>query len=114
MLEYSAEPPRGDPDAWEFQNAVVRAYKMLAPAWRRLSDRATAMKCPKCRSTKLRWSRSRIWERPLEWLDIWPYRCRACRYRDYLFSSRLQLRVRICLRIPTLGRFAVKHPVSTD
>ena len=30
MLEYVEGPPSGDPDAWEFQNAVVRAYKRLA------------------------------------------------------------------------------------
>ena len=30
MLEYDAQPPHGDPDAWEFQNAVVREYKKLA------------------------------------------------------------------------------------
>jgi hypothetical protein len=32
MLEYTTQPPPGDPDAWEFQNAVVKAYKSLAPA----------------------------------------------------------------------------------
>jgi hypothetical protein len=31
MLEYAEQPPRGDPDAWEFQNAVVKTYKRLAP-----------------------------------------------------------------------------------
>jgi hypothetical protein len=30
MLEYAESPPSGDPDAWEFQNAVVKAYKRLA------------------------------------------------------------------------------------
>jgi len=30
MLEYTDSPPRDDPDAWEFQNAVVKAYKRLA------------------------------------------------------------------------------------
>ena len=30
MLSYDAPPPRNHPDAWEFQNAVVRAYKRLA------------------------------------------------------------------------------------
>jgi hypothetical protein len=30
MLEYSDPPPRDDPDAWEFQNAVVKTYKRLA------------------------------------------------------------------------------------
>lgn len=30
MLEYSEAPPRDDPDAWEFQNAVVKAYKRLS------------------------------------------------------------------------------------
>ena len=30
MLEYTEQPPRDDPDAWEFQNAVVKAYKKLA------------------------------------------------------------------------------------
>lgn len=30
MLEYDEPPPRDDPDAWEFQNAVVKAYKRLA------------------------------------------------------------------------------------
>jgi hypothetical protein len=32
MLEYSEQPPRDDPDAWEFQNAVVKAYKRFAGA----------------------------------------------------------------------------------
>jgi hypothetical protein len=32
MLEYAKEPPRGDPDAWEFQNSVVKAYKRLSAA----------------------------------------------------------------------------------
>jgi hypothetical protein len=32
MLEYGQQPPRDDPDAWEFQNAVVKAYKRLAGA----------------------------------------------------------------------------------
>ncbi|MEJ7607321.1 MAG: hypothetical protein WKF37_13915 [Bryobacteraceae bacterium] len=27
LLEYGDPPPRDDPDAWEFQNAVVKAYK---------------------------------------------------------------------------------------
>lgn len=30
MLEYTDPPPRDDPDAWEFQNAVVKTYKKLA------------------------------------------------------------------------------------
>jgi hypothetical protein len=30
MLEYAEQPPRDDPDAWEFQNAVVKTYKRLA------------------------------------------------------------------------------------
>ena len=30
LLEYETPPPRDHPDAWEFQNAVVRAYKRLA------------------------------------------------------------------------------------
>lgn len=30
MLEYAEQPPRDDPDAWEFQNAVVKAYKREA------------------------------------------------------------------------------------
>jgi len=30
MLQYADQPPRDDPDAWEFQNAVVKAYKRLA------------------------------------------------------------------------------------
>ena len=30
MLEYAEQPPDGDPDAWEFQNAVVKTYKKLA------------------------------------------------------------------------------------
>ena len=32
MLEYAEQPPREDPDAWEFQNAVVKTYKRLAGA----------------------------------------------------------------------------------
>ena len=30
MLEYAQTPPRDDPDAWEFQNAVVKGYKRMA------------------------------------------------------------------------------------
>jgi hypothetical protein len=30
MLEYAGPPPANDPDAWEFQNAVVKTYKRLA------------------------------------------------------------------------------------
>jgi hypothetical protein len=30
MLEYDTPPPRDHPNAWEFQNAVVRAYKLRA------------------------------------------------------------------------------------
>ena len=30
QLDYETWPPRDHPDAWEFQNAVVRAYKRLA------------------------------------------------------------------------------------
>jgi hypothetical protein len=30
MLEYGDQPPRDDPDAWEFQNVVVKTYKKLA------------------------------------------------------------------------------------
>jgi hypothetical protein len=30
MLEYAQAPPKEDPDAWEFQNAVVKTYKKLA------------------------------------------------------------------------------------
>jgi hypothetical protein len=30
MLEYADPPLRDDPDAWEFQNAAVKAYKRLA------------------------------------------------------------------------------------
>ena len=29
MLEYSTAPPRDDPDAWEFQNSVVKGYQKL-------------------------------------------------------------------------------------
>lgn len=32
MLEYAERPPADDPDAWEFQNAVVKAYKRTNPA----------------------------------------------------------------------------------
>ena len=32
MLEYVKAPPSDDPDAWEFQNAVVKAYKRSAQA----------------------------------------------------------------------------------
>jgi hypothetical protein len=32
LLEYEKAPERGDPDAWEFQNVVVKAYKRLAGA----------------------------------------------------------------------------------
>ena len=32
LLEYESAPDRGDPEAWEFQNAVVKAYKRLAGA----------------------------------------------------------------------------------
>ena len=30
MLDYDQHPPRDLPGAWDFQNAVVRAYKRLA------------------------------------------------------------------------------------
>jgi hypothetical protein len=30
MLEYTQPPPGNDPDAWEFQNLVVKTYKRLA------------------------------------------------------------------------------------
>jgi hypothetical protein len=30
MLQYETQPPRDHPSAWEFQNAVVRAYKKRA------------------------------------------------------------------------------------
>ena len=30
LLEYADAPPRDDPDAWEFQNAVVKGYKRYA------------------------------------------------------------------------------------
>lgn len=30
LLEYARQPPRDDPDAWGFQNAVVKRYKVLA------------------------------------------------------------------------------------
>jgi len=30
FLQYEKQPPREHPDAWEFQNAVVKAYKRLA------------------------------------------------------------------------------------
>ena len=29
MLEYAVQPPRDDPDAWEFQNSVVKRYQSL-------------------------------------------------------------------------------------
>jgi hypothetical protein len=29
-LEYGQQPARDDPDAWEFQNAVVKGYKRMA------------------------------------------------------------------------------------
>jgi len=32
QLIYDVQPPREHPDAWEFQNAVVKAYKRLAGA----------------------------------------------------------------------------------
>lgn len=32
QLEYQQQPPRDHPDAWEFQNTVVKAYKRLAGA----------------------------------------------------------------------------------
>jgi hypothetical protein len=30
QLQYEQQPPREHPDAWEFQNAVVKAYKRLS------------------------------------------------------------------------------------
>jgi hypothetical protein len=30
LVEYDTQPPRDQPDAWEFQNAAVREYKKLA------------------------------------------------------------------------------------
>ena len=30
MLQYAEQPPKDDPDVWEFQNAVVKTYKKLA------------------------------------------------------------------------------------
>ncbi len=30
VLEYEQQPPRDDPDAWEFQNVVVKGYRKLA------------------------------------------------------------------------------------
>jgi len=30
QLQYEEQPPKDHPDAWEFQNAVVKAYKRLA------------------------------------------------------------------------------------
>ena len=30
QLAYDSQPPRDHPDAWEFQNSVVKAYKRLA------------------------------------------------------------------------------------
>ena len=30
LLEYDTRPPVDHPDAWEFQNAVVKAYKRLS------------------------------------------------------------------------------------
>ena len=30
LLEYDVQPPRDHPDAWEFQNAAVRAYQRLS------------------------------------------------------------------------------------
>jgi len=30
LLEYDQAPERGDADAWEFQNAVVKAYKRMS------------------------------------------------------------------------------------
>jgi hypothetical protein len=30
QLQYDQQPPRDHPDAWEFQNAVVKAYKRLS------------------------------------------------------------------------------------
>ncbi len=29
ILEYDRQPARDDPDAWEFQNAVVKGYRQL-------------------------------------------------------------------------------------
>ncbi|MGH9628242.1 MAG: hypothetical protein ACRD7E_07880 [Bryobacteraceae bacterium] len=29
MVQYAEQPPRGHPDAWEFQNAVVKSYRRL-------------------------------------------------------------------------------------
>lgn len=30
QLTYDSQPPREHPDAWEFQNSVVKAYKRFA------------------------------------------------------------------------------------
>ena len=30
LLEYETPPPRDHPDSWEFQNAVVKAYKRMS------------------------------------------------------------------------------------
>jgi hypothetical protein len=32
VVEYAQQPPRDDPDTWEFQNAVVKTYRKLAGA----------------------------------------------------------------------------------
>ena len=32
QMVYEVQPPREHPDAWEFQNAAVKAYKRLAGA----------------------------------------------------------------------------------
>jgi TonB family protein len=52
------------------------------------------MRCRECRSPILRRSRTRVWERPLRFLSLRPYRCRECGHRSYISTWRHEPAVR--------------------
>jgi hypothetical protein len=44
---------------------------------------STRAPCQRCGSADVSRSRRRVWERPLSWLGVFPYRCLCCLARFY-------------------------------
>ena len=53
---------------------------LLRDYWEQLKQ----PECPHCGDASLCHSRPRLWERPLAWLSLFPYRCLRCARRFYL------------------------------
>ena len=63
-------------------------------------------RCSKCGSSLVRWSRTRIWERPIRLIQVRPFRCNGCGRRFYASISYGQATVQDQAASPSKREFS--------